>query len=224
MIMPTYRGWMAGQLQLFIPTDRGRAWTGYVTPPPVVHRIAAHVRITRADLAYGPLTSTNGSNISRVVEYQPPAELDDWRDRAACRVDLGVDPELFFPPNGARTDLESPAKEACNACPVQSDCLEWALESRQRFGIWGGKTRHERRRIARERAIALGKASAVNKDEAQEWLRKNASDPFVIAQIGDAVVGQHVGPGDEFHPEFTWEEGARRAMLALADMLDEADS
>jgi WhiB family redox-sensing transcriptional regulator len=222
--MPTYRGWIAGQLQLFLPVGKGESWTGYITP--VTRNVTSRVRprgdkarnIITADVT--PLLTSRNAAYSkdlRVVDSSP-ADPDDWRDRAACRVDLGVDPELFFPPNGARTDLDSPAKEACNACPVQTDCLEWALETRQRFGIWGGKTRHERRRIARERAIALGKASAVTKDQAQQWLRDNADDPFVREQLGK-VLAEH---SPDVHG--TFEPGARQAMLALADMLDEADS
>jgi WhiB family redox-sensing transcriptional regulator len=209
-LMPTYRGWIAGQLQLFTPADHGRSWAAYVTPVVrVANRVTHH--------AARALTSTNSSTISRVVEYQPPSEPEDWRSLAACRRELGVDPEVFFPPNGARTDLDSPAKEACRSCPVQTDCLEWALETRQRFGIWGGRTRHERRRIARERAIAAGKVSAVTKDEAQDWLRKNATDPFITEQVrkvierGNAVTG----PDDQ---------AAASVMQAIADLMDETDT
>ena len=68
-----------------------------------------------------------------------------WRQRAACR---GVDPDIFFPV----TDEEAAdAKAICAACPVQQACLEWALTTREREGVWGGATERERRRIIRRR-------------------------------------------------------------------------
>ena len=68
-----------------------------------------------------------------------------WRQRAACR---GVDPDIFYPV----TDEDSEdAKAICRACPVQQACLEWALQSREKDGVWGGATERERRRILRRR-------------------------------------------------------------------------
>ena len=68
-----------------------------------------------------------------------------WRHKAACR---GVDPDIFYPV----TDEEAEdAKAICAQCPVQEACLEWALSSREREGVWGGATERERRRIIRRR-------------------------------------------------------------------------
>lgn len=69
----------------------------------------------------------------------------DWRRQAACR---GVDPEVFYPVNDE--DAEE-AKEICAGCPVRQPCLEWALSDRERFGVWGGLTERERRRLLRQR-------------------------------------------------------------------------
>jgi WhiB family transcriptional regulator, redox-sensing transcriptional regulator len=74
----------------------------------------------------------------------------DWRHRAAC-VDL--DPELFFPVGegaGAAVQLAE-AKAVCAGCRVRSECLEWALSTRQTFGVWGGTSEAERRALRRER-------------------------------------------------------------------------
>jgi WhiB family redox-sensing transcriptional regulator len=71
-----------------------------------------------------------------------------WRDFANC---LGVDPDLFFPERGAST---REAKEVCRGCVVREDCLEYALANNENFGIWGGKTVKEFRRIKRQRALA----------------------------------------------------------------------
>lgn len=73
-----------------------------------------------------------------------------WQDRANC---LGVDPDLFFPERGAST---REAKEVCRGCAVRVDCLEWAMAKGERFGIWGGLSERERRRLRRwRRSVAL---------------------------------------------------------------------
>lgn len=72
----------------------------------------------------------------------------DWQDEANC---LGVDPDLFFPERGAST---REAKEVCRGCVVRLDCLEYALVNGEKFGIWGGLSERERRRLRRQRAQA----------------------------------------------------------------------
>lgn len=75
-------------------------------------------------------------------------ETKGWQDFANC---LGVDPDLFFPERGAST---REAKEVCKGCVVRNDCLEYALENGEKFGIWGGLSERERRRIRRQRSLA----------------------------------------------------------------------
>jgi WhiB family transcriptional regulator, redox-sensing transcriptional regulator len=69
-----------------------------------------------------------------------------WQDQANC---LGVDPDLFFPERGAST---REAKEVCKGCVVRGDCLEYALANGEKFGIGGGLSERERRRLRRQRA------------------------------------------------------------------------
>ncbi len=78
------------------------------------------------------------------------AELEErrWQARANC---LGVDPDLFFPERGAST---REAKGVCAGCEVRVECLEYALQNGEKFGIWGGMSERERRRIRRQRALA----------------------------------------------------------------------
>jgi WhiB family redox-sensing transcriptional regulator len=71
---------------------------------------------------------------------------DAWRLEAACR---GMDTELFFPERGEAT---APAKATCAECPVTEPCLEAGLD--ETFGIWGGVSVRERRRIKRQRKAA----------------------------------------------------------------------
>jgi WhiB family redox-sensing transcriptional regulator len=70
-----------------------------------------------------------------------------WQSRANC---MGVDPDLFFPERGAST---REAKEVCRGCVAREDCLEYALDNGEKFGIWGGMSERERRRLRRARAI-----------------------------------------------------------------------
>jgi len=80
---------------------------------------------------------------------------DSWQDLANC---LGVDPDLFFPERGAST---REAKEVCRGCVVREDCLEYALANGEKFGIWGGMSERERRRIRRQRALARAAGDAL---------------------------------------------------------------
>ena len=74
--------------------------------------------------------------------------VESWQMFANC---LGVDPDLFFPERGAST---KEAKQVCQGCVVREDCLEYALANGEKFGIWGGLSERERRRIRRQRALA----------------------------------------------------------------------
>ncbi|HKX74223.1 MAG TPA: WhiB family transcriptional regulator [Acidimicrobiia bacterium] len=73
-------------------------------------------------------------------------ELISWRDLAACRDLVDVD---FFP-SPEDTAAISRAKEVCSTCPVAAECLEYALETRQSDGIWGGHTTKERAKLRRQ--------------------------------------------------------------------------
>ena len=69
-----------------------------------------------------------------------------WQDRANCS---GADPDLFFPERGASTRT---AKSICRECSVRPECLEFAIVHSEKFGVWGGLSERERRKIRRERA------------------------------------------------------------------------
>ena len=68
-----------------------------------------------------------------------------WQEDALCSQ---TDPEAFFPEKGGST---RDAKRICAQCTVKSECLEYALKNDERFGIWGGLSERERRRL-RKRA------------------------------------------------------------------------
>lgn len=73
----------------------------------------------------------------------PKAGADFWRQDAAC---AGKDPELFFPPR-SNSIAAHQAQAVCKTCPVQRQCLAWAVETRVEFGVWGGTTEASRRRM-----------------------------------------------------------------------------
>jgi WhiB family redox-sensing transcriptional regulator len=66
-----------------------------------------------------------------------------WQERALC---AETDPESFFPEKGGST---REAKRICSSCEVRQECLEYALQNDERFGIWGGLSERERRRLKR---------------------------------------------------------------------------
>jgi len=67
-----------------------------------------------------------------------------WQDDALC---AQTDPEAFFPEKGGST---REAKRVCAKCDVRQECLEYALSHDERFGIWGGTSERDRRRLRRQ--------------------------------------------------------------------------
>jgi WhiB family transcriptional regulator, redox-sensing transcriptional regulator len=66
-----------------------------------------------------------------------------WQSDALC---AQTDPEAFFPEKGGST---RDAKRVCTSCDVKAECLEYALQNDERFGIWGGLSERERRKLKR---------------------------------------------------------------------------
>jgi len=72
----------------------------------------------------------------------------EWRQLGACR---GLDASVFYPDEDDDAEV---AKQVCEECGVRVACLEYALNSREKAGVWGGATERERRRIIRQRRRA----------------------------------------------------------------------
>jgi WhiB family redox-sensing transcriptional regulator len=85
------------------------------------------------DRLSGPFTVIDGGG-----EEDP-----EWQERALC---AQTDPEAFFPEKGGST---REAKRICGGCDVRAECLDYALAHDERFGIWGGLSERERRRLRR---------------------------------------------------------------------------
>ena len=100
-------------------------------------------------LGEGPLTNGIPQPAPRPEASLPLAEgfEDDgalsWQERALC---AQTDPEAFFPEKGGST---REAKKVCISCEVRAECLEYALAHDERFGIWGGLSERERRKLRR---------------------------------------------------------------------------
>ena len=73
-------------------------------------------------------------------------QFPEWMADGLC---AQTDPEQFFPEKGGTT---AHAKKVCASCPVRVECLEYALTNGERYGIWGGTSERERRRLARSAA------------------------------------------------------------------------
>ena len=91
---------------------------------------------------------------SRSIEW----DLDDWRDRAACR---DTDPDLFFPvgTTGPAIEQIEAAKMVCHQCEAQAACLEFAITTNQESGIWGGTSEEERRKLRKAWLASRRRAS-----------------------------------------------------------------
>jgi WhiB family redox-sensing transcriptional regulator len=93
-----------------------------------------------------PIGDAGGGSGLRLVDMldgQDAADEQDWQERALC---AQTDPEAFFPEKGGST---REAKRICSGCEVRAECLEYALAQDERFGIWGGLSERERRRLRR---------------------------------------------------------------------------
>ncbi len=88
------------------------------------------------------LVDPTGTTVGVFGEPEDAQEAD-WQERALC---AQTDPEAFFPEKGGST---REAKRICSGCEVRAECLEYALAHDERFGIWGGLSERERRRLRR---------------------------------------------------------------------------
>lgn len=91
-----------------------------------------------------------------------PARSDRWRQSAACS---GMDTSDFYPNDRERGPTlarrERRAKAICAQCPVIKDCLTWALDAREPFGVWGGTSAKERARLLQIRDRRGGSTRAL---------------------------------------------------------------
>jgi WhiB family transcriptional regulator, redox-sensing transcriptional regulator len=73
--------------------------------------------------------------------------VQKWRSIGLCK---GSETKVFYPPSDDDS-LAEEAKMICSMCAVRQPCLEFALTTREKHGVWGGLTERERRRVLRQR-------------------------------------------------------------------------
>lgn len=117
------------------------------------HRPSRHSGAEVIPPRFVPSPQVSDGEITRLFEGAHDAADEDWQDGALCRQ---TDPEVFFPERGGST---REAKRVCRECPVIVKCLADALERGERYGVWGGRSERERRK-----------------------LQKNGGDPLAVAQ------------------------------------------
>ena len=105
-----------------------------------------------SDTTDAPTELTHMTQISQTSIQGAPIVMT-WRHRAAC---LDENPELFFPIGNTGPVLLQieEAKAVCRRCEVMETCLEWAIESGQDAGVWGGMSEDERHALKRRNARA----------------------------------------------------------------------
>ena len=84
-----------------------------------------------------------GGQVVSIHQINP--DVSKWWNLGACR---GLDSSIFYPDDEAEANA---AKSVCDSCAVKSECLDHALDSREKAGVWGGATERDRRRIMRQR-------------------------------------------------------------------------
>ncbi|MGW2844406.1 WhiB family transcriptional regulator [Streptomyces sp. NPDC001274] len=136
----------------------------------------------------------------------PAAADSDWRVRGACQ---GIDPELFWPKgesHPARAQAEQ-AKQVCRTCQVRRQCLEWAVEAREDFGVWGGLSERERRQVHRRKARSYGQ----NEVSAVDQILTERLDLFEDAR------SRGLGPGEIARELGTNVQTINNVIAALAE-------
>lgn len=115
-------------------------------------------------------------------KYEPSEH--EWRNKAACR---DTDPSLFFPvgTTGMALDQVQSAKRVCLTCPSATACLQFALDTNQDAGVWGGLDEEERRVIRRRRRAAR-KAKAREATVSVELTRRRQSS--ATPQLADNLL------------------------------------
>jgi hypothetical protein len=120
----------------------------------------------------------------------------DWRDEAVCRDE---DPDLFFPAGSAgpyAAQIEE-AKSVCRRCPAIDACGQWALDTGQETGIWGGTSEAERRTILRRRKVTrisvddytgTPRTAATGRTFEEVWVAGTDTDGEHLRWIGPKVI------------------------------------
>lgn len=130
---------------------------------------------------------------------------EQWQDKALC---AQTDPEAFFPEKGGST---REAKRICQGCEVRSECLGHALDNDERFGIWGGLSERERRRIKRGMySVSEAISEADGKLEARLIAKREMAKR--IEQLF-SILCVEAERDDEFEEEVSYDDDLRERLI-----------
>lgn len=119
------------------------------------------------------------------AQTNEPVELGPWVQHAAC---LGMDTDQFY---GDRIAIKR-AKAVCDGCPVRQACLDYAVASNIEYGVWGGKSAAELRRLRRSQTTTPSPGARNRKswyhDELQQAARNRRQRKLATS---DAVALKH---------------------------------
>ena len=139
-------------------------------------------------------------SLGRPYWYEPksrrePMVTEAWMLEAACR---GSNPDVFHPSKGGdKWSGTSLAKAICRRCPVTTQCLAWALEHKERHGVWGGFSPKERARLRREGGMTAWQEyqAEIRRDLAmmlEEELRPVVNNLYCVDGLGPGVAGADI--------------------------------
>lgn len=110
--------------------------------------VDAELRAVAAEIEAAGRVHKLGESATRLVRlfdaFEPHGSTE-WQELALC---AQTDPEAFFPERGGSV---REAKNVCQQCEVRDECLQFALENDEQFGVWGGKSEHQRRKMKLKR-------------------------------------------------------------------------
>lgn len=133
---------MSGYLAPRVCPNCGRDWSAVASRPDITVREA-----TCQPCRVVSSKTLAARSLSRMINGLPIVQAPRGWALAACR---DSDPELFFPEKGRTGGFI--AKSICEDCPARRACLQFALDSGEEHGIWGGTTPNERKRLRRAEA------------------------------------------------------------------------
>jgi WhiB family redox-sensing transcriptional regulator len=117
---------------------------------------------------------------TRMSTLEELPEPEPWVGDALC---AQTDPDIFFPEKGGST---LSAKQVCASCPVREECLDYALRMDERFGIWGGTSERQRRKLSARRVDGRLPDDV--------WTQRKAAVTRLHAEgLLDAEIGERLG-------------------------------
>lgn len=126
------------------------------------------------------------THVRNAVQWSGAAALitpEPWTQDALC---AQTDPDSFFPEKGEAT---KPARDVCTSCDVVAECLAYALRTKQRYGVWGGKSERQRRRMLKlpEAEVVILGRDGLTVDQRRDAVREGHGRGWADGQIATHI-------------------------------------